>query len=52
MTSSHAKASEWVHKEIDYALALQASSLAELPDIRPIILMRMGVIGPLGQRVD
>lgn len=36
--SSHAKASEWVRKEISYALSVQSLSQEELPDIRPIIL--------------
>ena len=36
--SSHAKASEWVRREIDHALVRQAASKEELPDIRPIVL--------------
>ena len=36
--SSHARASTWVRKEINYALARQSESDDQLPDIRPIIL--------------
>lgn len=36
--SSHAKNSEWVLKEVRYALERQSQSEDELPEIRPIIL--------------
>ena len=36
--SSHAKASPWVMKEVEYALARQKSSSGGLPDITPVII--------------
>jgi hypothetical protein len=36
--SSRAKASEWVMKEVEYALARRAASRAGAPDIIPVII--------------
>jgi hypothetical protein len=44
--SSSAKASEWVRREVDFALACQAGDDLSVPEIRPVIIEGPPVIAP------
>jgi TIR domain len=44
--SSRAKASEWVRREVDFALACQAGDDLSPPEIRPVIIEGPPVIAP------
>jgi TIR domain-containing protein len=44
--SSRAKESEWVRKEVDFALALKAGDELAAPEIRPVIIEGPPVIAP------